>query len=389
MKIPGIFKLIKNSPGGNARAGELSTAHGTVQTPVFCPVASQGTVKTLTPDEIRGIGFEMLLANTYHLYLRPGIEVVENLGGLHNFMSWDKSILTDSGGYQVFSLSRLRKVTDEGVVFRSHIDGSEHLITPESAIRYQEALGGDIAMVLDECPAPDESDAKVKEATERTHRWAERCLETHSKSDQSLFAIVQGGMSLELRQQSAEYLASLDFPGYAIGGLSIGESKQVTLEMLDRTVPYLPEDKPRYLMGVGSPEDIVEGVHRGIDIFDSALPTRVARNGALYTRQGRLNIGNAKFSKVEQPLDPECDCYPCRTFSTACLHHLFNARELLAYRLATIHNLTFMKRLLKDIRQAILEDRFESFRTDFLAGYKPTNEQVRLAQKQKWLKRRA
>lgn len=388
MSSPDIFSLIKSSPGGKARVGELATAHGRVPTPVFCPVASQGTVKTLTPDEIREIGFEMLLANTYHLYLRPGIEVVEKMGGLHNFMGWDRALLTDSGGYQVFSLSRLRRVNDEGVVFRSHIDGSEHLITPESVVRYQEALGGDIIMVLDECPAHDESYEKVKEATRRTHRWAEKCLATHS-SNQSMFAIVQGGVSAELRRESAEYLASLDFPGYAIGGLSIGEAKQVTLAMVEQTVPYLPEDKPRYLMGVGSPEDIVEGVYRGIDIFDSALPTRVARNGALFTRQGRINIGNAGFSRMEQPLDPDCGCYACRTFSAAYLHHLFNARELLAYRLATIHNLTFIKRLIGDIGTAILEDRFDSFRTEFLAGYRPTDEQVRLEQKRKWLKRRA
>ncbi|MEE8419348.1 MAG: tRNA guanosine(34) transglycosylase Tgt [Dehalococcoidales bacterium] len=388
MNSPGIFNLIKSSSGGKARAGELATAHGKVTTPVFCPVASQGTVKTMTPDEIREIGFEMLLANTYHLYLRPGIEVVEKMGGLHNFMGWDKAILTDSGGYQVFSLSRLRRVSDEGVVFRSHLDGSEHLITPESAVRYQESLGGDIIMVLDECPPHDESYDKVKEATHRTHRWAEKCLKTHS-SNQSLFAIVQGGVSAELRRESAEYLASLDFPGYAIGGLSIGEAKQVTLDMVEKTVSHLPVNKPRYLMGVGSPEDIVEGVYRGIDIFDSALPTRVARNGALFTRQGRVNIRNAGFSLMEQPVDPDCNCYSCRTFSAAYLHHLFNARELLAYRLATIHNLTFIKRLMEDISRAISEDSFDSFRTEFLAGYRTTNEQVRLEQKRKWLKRRA
>ncbi len=389
MNSPGIFSLIKTSPGSKARAGELDTAHGRVPTPVFCPVASQGAVKTLTPDEIREIGFEMLLANTYHLYLRPGIDVIEKMGGLHNFMAWDRAILTDSGGYQVFSLSRLRRVNDEGVVFRSHIDGSEHLITPESAVRFQEALGGDIIMVLDECPAHDESYDKVKEATQRTHHWAEKCLEAHKRSDQSLFAIVQGGVSAELRQESAEYLTSLDFPGYAIGGLSIGEAKQVTLDMVEQTVSHLPDSKPRYLMGVGSPEDIIEGVYRGIDIFDSALPTRVARNGALYTRQGRINIRNTGFSRMERPADPDCSCYACLTFSAAYLHHLFNTRELLAYRLATIHNLTFVKRLMGDIRRAILEDSFEAFRTKFLVEYRPTDEQVRLEQKRKWLKRRA
>ncbi|MFC2020574.1 tRNA guanosine(34) transglycosylase Tgt [Chloroflexota bacterium] len=382
------FRLTKTCPGTKARAGELATPHGIVPTPVFSPVASQGTVKTLTPAEIKDIGLAMILANTYHLHLRPGIEVIEKAGGLHKFMAWDGAILTDSGGYQIFSLARLRRVTDEGVVFRSHIDGSEHLITPELAIQYQEALGADIIMVLDECPAHDNSFERVQQAMERTHHWAERCLSARKRNDQALYAIVQGGVFPELRQQSAGYLTSLDFPGYAIGGLSIGEAKAVTLATVEETVALLPENKPRYLMGVGSPEDIVEGVARGIDIFDSALPTRIARNGSLFTRLGRVNIRNAAYGKAAQPVDPDCDCYTCSTFSAGYLHHLFSAKELLAYRLATIHNLTFISKLIKEIRRAILDSSFDSYKNKFLSDYRVTNEQVRLGQKQKWLKSR-
>lgn len=380
------FHLIKTCPETKARAGELITPHGVVPTPVFLPVASQGTIKTLTPEEVEGMGIAMVLANTYHLYLRPGIPVIENLGGLHKFMAWDRAILTDSGGYQIFSLAQLRLVSDEGVTFRSHIDGSQHLITPELAIQFQEALGADIIMVLDECPAYDDSFEKIRRAMSRTHQWAERCQKTQKRSDQALYAIVQGGVFPELRHQSAEYLASLDFPGYAIGGLSLGEPKKVTLAMIEETVALLPEDKPRYFMGMGSPEDIFEGVARGVDIFDSALPTRVARNGALFTRLGRVNIGNAAYSQMEQPIDPDCDCYTCRTFPAAYLHHLFNCQELLAYRLATIHNLTFISNLMHKIRGAIQNGTFNSFKDEFLASYQPTNEQIRLDQKQKWLK---
>jgi len=382
------FHLIKTCPESKARAGELITPHGVVPTPVFLPVASQGTVKTLTPEEVKGIGITMVLANTYHLYLRPGIDVIAGMGGLHKFMAWDKAVLTDSGGYQIFSLAPLRRVNDEGVVFRSHIDGSEHLITPELAIQFQEALGADIIMVLDECPAYDDSLAKVQAAVRRTHQWAERCQRAQKRRDQALYAIVQGGVLPELRHQSAEYLTSLDFPGYAIGGLSLGEPKQITLTMIEETVALLPENKPRYLMGMGSPEDIIEGVARGIDIFDSALPTRVARNGALFTRLGRVNIRNAAYSRMEQPIETDCVCYTCRTFSAAYLHHLFNSQELLAYRLATIHNLTFISQLMQNVRDAIQNGTSRSFQGEFLAGYQPTDEQTRLEQKQKWLKSR-
>ena len=383
------FQLRGTCPGTSARAGELITARGTVPTPVLMPVGSQATVKTLTPGEIRAAGMRMVLANTYHLYLRPGISVIERLGGLHKFMAWDGAILTDSGGYQVFSLAGLRRVTDDGVVFRSHIDGSEHSLTPEQAVQYQEALGADIAMVLDECPAADSSPEDMRRAMRRTHRWAERCLRAHQRVDQALYGIVQGGLDRELRRESAQFLVSLGLAGYGIGGLSLGEPKQVTLDMTGYTAALLPEDRPRYLMGVGSPEDIVEGVALGIDMFDSVLPTRVARNGSLFTSGGRVNIHNAAYGRMEAPVEPGCECYTCRTFSAAYLHHLFRARELLAYRLATIHNLAFIGSLVRGIRAAVLDGSFESFRQRFLAAYRPTDEQTRLEQKQKWLRSRA
>jgi len=371
-----------------ARAGELMTPHGVVPTPVFLPVGSQATVKTLTPEDIKDIGLRMVLANTYHLFLRPGIDVIEKMGGLHRFMAWEGAMLTDSGGYQIFSLAPLCRVGDDGVTFRSHIDGSEHFMTPELAIQYQEALGADVIMVLDECPAYGDSLEKMRKAMIRTHQWAERCRQAHQRPDQALYAIVQGGTFSELRRQSAEYLTALDFSGYAIGGLSIGEPKEVTLAMTEETAAWLPENKPRYLMGVGSPEDIVEGVARGIDMFDSALPTRVARNGALFTGQGRHNIRNAAFRRVDKPVDPDCDCYTCRTFTAAYLSHLFRSEELLAYRLATIHNLRFISNLMQKLRSAIIDGTFNTFRDEFWANYKTTDEQTRFEQKQKWLRGR-
>ncbi|MFC2122069.1 tRNA guanosine(34) transglycosylase Tgt [Bacteroidota bacterium] len=382
------FRLIQTCPDSDARAGELITSHGVIPTPAFLPVGSQGTVKTLTPDDLKSIGVGMILANTYHLYLRPGVELIEKMGGLHRFMAWDGAILTDSGGYQVFSLAHLLKINDEGVTFRSHIDGSQHFITPEKAVQLQESLGADIIMVLDECPPIDAPFERVQTAVERTHRWAERCLKAQSRPDQALFAIVQGGVFPELRQQSAKQLVALEFPGYAIGGLSLGETKEITLEITEEVMDLLPGDKPRYLMGVGTPDDIVESVARGCDIFDSALPTRVARNGALFTREGRRNIRNAAYSKMEQPVDPECDCYTCRTFSAAYLNHLFGREELLGYRLATLHNLRFLSRLMDEIRNTIINGTFGSFRKDFRDRYQPTDEQTRLGQKQKWLKSR-
>lgn len=378
------FHLLKT--GEAARAGELITPHGTVPTPVFLPVGSQGVVKTLTPEEVKEIGYGMVLANTYHLYLRPGIGVVEKLGGLHKFMGWDGAILTDSGGYQIFSLAPLCKVSEEGVKFRSHIDGSEHLFTPELAIGYQAKLGADIVMVLDVCSAYSDSFEKVQQAMEITHQWAERCYKAHQLQNQALYAIVQGGVFPELRRRSAGFLTTMDFDGYALGGLSVGEPKKLTFEMVEETVALLPEDKPRYLMGVGSPEDIVEGVARGIDIFDSALPTRVARNGALFTWDGRRNIRNAAFGRMEQPIVSGCGCYTCRTFSAAYLHHLFKGEEMLAYRLATIHNLYFIHDLVEKMRSAIMDGTFPRFREEFWSRYQPTDELVRVSQKQKWLK---
>lgn len=381
------FRLLKTT--GNARAGELFTPHGVVTTPVLCPVGSQGSVKTLTSQEVKDIGMHMILANTYHLYLRPGIDTIKKLDGLHKFMSWDGAILTDSGGYQIFSLSRLRKINDDGVTFRSHIDGSEHTITPELAIQYQEALGADIIMVLDECVGYEENRGKVYVGMVRTQHWAERCLKAHTNREQTLFAIVQGGIYPELRKQSVDALTKLDFDGYAIGGLSIGEPKQITFDITEQTASLLPFDKPRYLMGVGAPEDIVECVGKGVDIFDCALPTRVARNGGLFTRTGRVDIMNAGFSNVSGPVETDCSCYTCQHYSAAYLHHLFKSRELLAYRLATIHNLAFMSNLVQSIRTAILNDTFESFRLSFLSKYKSTNEETRLTQKKKWMEARS
>lgn len=382
------FTLLKTSPLSGARAGSLATPYATLLTPAFMPVGSQATVKTLTPEEIRALGYNLLLCNNYHLYLRPGADTVEKLGGLHRFMNWDGAILTDSGGYQVFSLSTLAKVTDDGVAFRSHIDGSSHFISPEKAIELQEKLGADIIMVLDEPSRPDAPPAKVKEATARTHRWAERCLKAQKRDGQQLFAIVQGGFSVEMRRESAEYLAGLDFPGYALGGLSVGEAKDTTWEMTGCVLEHLPVNKPRYLMGVGAPEDILEAVSLGIDMLDCALPTRVARNGALFTAAGRINIDNAVYKEMDAPLEADCDCYTCRHFSAAYLNHLFRAGEILALRLATIHNLRFLARLMEGIRESILEDRFPAFKQDFLCNYRTTDEAVRLSQKQKWLEGR-
>jgi len=327
----------------------------------------------------------MIVVNTYHIYLRPGTSTIDTMGGLHRFMAWDRAILTDSGGYQIFSLAPLRKVSDEGVIFRSHIDGSQHLITPELAIQLQESFGADIIMVLDECPSSTDTFEKVKRAMDRTHKWAERCQRSQTRSDQALFAIVQGGLSPELRRKSASFLTSLGFPGYAIGGLSIGEPKESTKAMVEETVTLLPENKPRYLMGLGSPEDIVEGVTRGIDIFDSALPTQVARRGTLFTWQGKHNIRNSAYGQMRDPVDADCDCYTCRNFSAAYLHHLFRCEELLAYRLATIHNLSFMNNLMNRMRDAIINGTFNTFRDSFLSNYRATDDKLRLAQREKRL----
>jgi queuine tRNA-ribosyltransferase len=345
------------------------------------PVGSQATVKSLTSDDLRGIGCEIILSNAYHLYLRPGVDVIREAGGVHRFMSWDRALLTDSGGFQVFSLAPLRRLDDDGVTFRSHIDGSAHYLSPEKSIEIQEGLGADIIMALDDVPAGGSGDARLTEAVERTHRWAERCLSAQRRTDQLLFAIVQGGSDLKLRRLSVATLCAMDFPGYAIGGLSVGEPKEAMYTVLREIAPLLPADRPRYLMGVGSPEDIVEAVWCGVDMFDCVLPTRVARNGAVYTRDGRRSIRHASFRSRWEPIDSECDCYTCCTFSAAYVHHLFKCEELLAYRLATIHNLRFMQRLVNDIRHAIASGSLSAFREEFRTRYRSTEESVRLSQK--------
>ncbi len=377
----------KTCPSTGARAGWLHTARGPVPTPLFMPVGSQGCVKTLKPEEVAGIGIGMILANTYHLYLRPGIDAIQTLGGLHHFTGWDRPMLTDSGGYQVFSLASLRSVNDEGVTFKSHIDGSEHFFTPGKVVQFQERLGADVIMPLDHCPPYTLDRGPVREATDRTHTWAAKSLKAFQCREQALYGIVQGGVFSDMRRESSRAVTDLGFSGYAIGGLSIGEPKNITLAMVEETVFYLPADKPRYLMGVGSPEDILESVARGVDLFDSALPTRTARNGALFTADGRRNILNARFRLLDAPIDNECDCGACRCFSAAYLHHLFKTKELLGYRLATIHNLRFIARLMDAVRRSIVDDEFVDFKRTFLSRYQTTDEEMRLAQKQKWLNR--
>lgn len=362
------FEVLAND--GRARAGVFQTAHGPLPTPIYAPVGTQATVKAVTPQQLQATGAILLLANTYHLYLRPGDERIAALGGLHAFMGWDRPLLTDSGGFQVFSLAgrngqpSLRTIDDDGVTFRSHIDGRKHRFTPERVIEIQQNLGADIAMVLDECAPPDDYDYNVR-ALARTHIWAERCLAAHTRADQALFGIVQGGIFPDLRQQSADFLVSLDFPGYAIGGLSVGETKEQMVETLDATVPLLPERKPRYLMGVGTPEDLVEGIARGIDIFDCVLPTRVARNGQALLKAEKFNMRNARFADDPAPIDATCGCYTCQHFSRAYIRHLFAAKEILGATLLTIHNVHTMLTIIRECRTAILDGTFNAYRTAF------------------------
>jgi len=384
---PEVFRVVKTCPHTGARAGELVTPHGVVPTPAFIPVGSQAAVKALTPEELREIGVSIILANTFHVYLRPGLEVVERFGGLRRFMGWAGPLVTDSGGYQVFSLARVRKVSDAGVEFLSPVDGSPVFLSPELSVEIQEAIGSDIMMTFDQPVAYGEREERLRTALERTHRWAEICLRSWRRRDRLLFGIVQGGVAPELRAASARFFASLDFPGYAIGGLSLGEPEAEMWRMVELTVGLLPPHKPRHLMGVGSPEQLVEGVARGIDLFDCALPTRVARNGGLFTRYGRRHIRSAEFKFREGPIDEGCPCFTCRSFPAAYLHHLFKAGELLAPRLATIHNLTFIIRLMEEMRRAILEDRFPEFRNEFHSRYRPTDARARLEQKHRWLER--
>jgi queuine tRNA-ribosyltransferase len=351
---------------GRARAGLLRTPHGDVETPAFMPVGTAGAVKAVTRRDLEEAGARILLANTYHLMLRPGEDLVAELGGLHGFTGWQGPFLTDSGGYQVFSLAGLRRLGEDGVRFRSHIDGSAHLLTPERSIQVQMKLGADVIMAFDECPPHPAPREAVDEATARTTRWAERSRAAHQRRDQWLFAIVQGGVHPDLRERSARELLALDFPGYAVGGLSVGESKQDMARVLDHLAPILPADRPRYLMGVGTPEDILEGVARGIDMFDCVLPTRNGRNGQLFTRRGRLSIRNARYRHDPLPPDPECVCYTCRTASRAYLRHLHLAGEITAATLLTIHNLSFYLDTLRRIRENLLLGRFEEFRREML-----------------------
>ncbi len=350
---------------GRARAGRFSTPHGDLTTPVFAPVGTQATVKSLTPGNLGELGASLILANTYHLYLRPGDELISKLGGLHKFMGWTGPILTDSGGFQVFSLAKNRAIDENGVTFRSHIDGSTHHFTPEKAISIQENLGADIIMAFDECAEPYDK-AYSQEAMARTHTWAERCLKVKSHSDQALFGIVQGGIFEDLRVESAQFIAGLDFPGNAIGGLSVGETKSEMHAILEIVDQVLPEDKPRYLMGVGTPEDIIEGISRGVDIFDCVLPTRLARHNAAMTRFGeRLNLVNASHANDPLPIDEECQCYTCSNFSRAYLRHLIIAKEMLSATLISIHNLYTIITLANAIRQAITLGKFDDFTGDF------------------------
>ncbi len=364
------YELIKEDPRTRARRGRLHTPHGTIETPVFMPVGTAGTVKAMLPEEVKSLGAEIILSNTYHLYLRPGHDIVREAGGLHKFMNWDRPILTDSGGFQVFSLGAMRKISEEGVKFRSHIDGSSHMLTPEKSIEVQNALGSDIMMAFDEC-APYPADySYVKNSLERTTRWLRRCKEAHKDTErQSLFGIMQGGMYKDLRYQSAMEIVELDLPGYAIGGLSVGEPRELMYEVLDYATDYLPKNKPRYVMGVGTPDHLFEGVERGVDMFDCVLPTRLARNGSAMTSHGKLNIKNAKFERDFTPLDHECDCYVCRNYSRAYLRHLFKANEILSSMLLSYHNLHFLVHTMQNIREAIEQDRFTEYKREFYMKY--------------------
>ena len=359
------FNITHRAKDCKAKAGEVSTSRGSFRTPVFMPVGTQATVKAVSPEDLYEIGFSIILANTYHLYLRPGQKIVKQLGGLHRFMNWDGAILTDSGGFQVYSLSKLRTVSEKGVIFQSHIDGSKHFIGPEEAMEIQNSLGADIVMAFDHV-APYPSDYKdVLRSVELTTSWADRSLSSKRDGNQSLFGIVQGGTFKDLREMSAKQLVKLGFEGYALGGLSVGEDKETRGRVIRETVPFLPDNKPVYLMGVGKPEDIVDAVFEGVDMFDCVMPTRNARNGSLFTSRGRLNIKNARYADDDRPIDEECACYTCANYSRAYLRHLYMAREILAYRLNTIHNLAYYYRLMSDLRGAVLKDGLAAFRSDF------------------------
>jgi len=388
---PFSFTLDAECPDTWARAGTLQTPHGTIQTPIFMPVGTQATVKSVSPEELHTTGAQIILANTYHLMLRPGSELVADFGGLHSFMHWDGPILTDSGGFQVWSLGHLRKLSEDGVTFKSHLDGSAHTLTPERVMRIEAELGADIILPLDICAPYPCALLEARAAMERTHRWEERALlaKEHYNPAQALFGIVQGAFEPELRRQSAETIGNMPFPGLSIGGLSVGEPKAMMWEMLSVVTPALPREKPRHLLGVGSPEDLVMGVGLGMDMFDCVLPTRVARHGGLFTRLGRVNIKGARFRGTHDPVEVGCDCYTCRNYSAAYVHHLARTEEQLYYRLGSIHNIRFMLRLAGELRAAVLAGTYPAFRDEFLAAYTPASAQVREAQREKWKTARA
>lgn len=370
MKHAVTYNLIKEDSQTKARRGIIHTPHGDVQTPVFMPVGTQATVKAMRPEQVEEIGAQIILSNTYHLYLRPGHEIVKEAGGLHKFMNWNKPILTDSGGFQVFSLGKLRKITEEGAEFQSHLDGSKHILSPEKAIEIQNALGSDIMMAFDECiPYPADRNYVI-DSMNRTTRWLKRCIDYHQDWEkQSLFGIMQGGMYEDLRKEHAKQIVDLDLPGYAIGGLSVGEPKETMLELMDEIVDYLPKEKPRYLMGVGTPDYLFEAVERGIDMCDCVLPTRIARHGLAMTSHGKVNIKNAKYERDFTPLDEECQCYTCRNYSKAYLRHLFKADEMLSSMLLSNHNLYFLVNLMKNIQKSIEEDKFLEYKKEFYEKY--------------------
>ena len=380
------FHIDAECAGSWARAGTISTPHGSIRTPIFMPVGTQATVKSVSPEELREAGAQIILANTYHLMLRPGSELIAGLGGLHSFMHWDGPLLTDSGGFQVFSLGHLRKLSEEGATFKSHLDGSPQVLTPESVMRIEAELGADIILPLDICAAYPCTELEAKQAMGRTHRWAERALQARQtySSGQALFGIVQGAFEAELREQSARFIGSLPFPGLSIGGLSVGEPKEMMWEMLRHVTPALPREKPRHLLGVGSPEDLVLGVGLGMDMFDCVLPTRVARHGGLFTASGRVSVKSSRFRGERGPIEEECDCYTCRNYSAAYIHHLARTEELLYYRLGSIHNIRYMLRLANQLRDSILAGTYPAFRDDFMQRYVPASEKVREEQREKW-----
>lgn len=369
-QYPVYYEHIHTCKQSGARLGRVHTPHGTFDTPVFMPVGTQATIKGMSPEEVEDMGARIILSNTYHLWMRPGNQVVAKAGGLHNFMNWKHSILTDSGGFQVFSLAKPKDIKEEGVRFKSHIDGSSHLLTPELSMEIQNDLGSDIIMAFDECtPWPCEH-SYAKKSLERTTRWLERCIKSHKNPDsQALFGIIQGSCFADLRKQSAKEITSFDLPGYAIGGLSVGEPANLMYEMLEETVPLMPEDKPRYLMGVGTPDYLIEGAIRGIDMFDCVLPTRIGRNGTVMTRDGRLIVRDAKNAEDFRPIEEDCDCYVCRNYSRAYVRHLLKAGEMFGLRLCSWHNLHFLLHLMEDVRKAIAEDRLLDFRDEFFERY--------------------